>query len=71
MAGLLATVQDGEVLVTFDVIPPRDNYRGMTRLALEGKRALSCMGTGPEVEQAIRDRLEELKKQPYSEEDGR
>lgn len=44
----------------FDVIPPDGLYQGMTRLKLEGQRALACMGTGPEVEQAIKDRLREL-----------
>lgn len=46
--------------MVFDVIQPHDNYRGMTRLKLEGQRAIACMGVGPEVEQAIKDRLREL-----------
>jgi hypothetical protein len=36
----------------------------MTRLRLEGQRALACMGVGPEVEQAIKDRLRELEAIP-------
>lgn len=44
----------------FDVIKPDKFYIGMTRLSLGDQRSLACMGTGPEVERAIKDRLREL-----------
>lgn len=56
--------------VTFDIIPPDGRYQGMTRLKLEGQRAISCMGVGPEVEQAIKDRLRELDDVPGVGEEG-
>lgn len=48
----------------FDVLQPDKFYPGMTRLVIAGKRALACMGTGPEVERAIREKLAQLDNVP-------
>lgn len=44
--------------MTFDTIPPHAAYPGLTRLKLSDTRSIVCVGVGPAVEAAIKDKAD-------------
>lgn len=46
--------------MTYTVLPGNEPYKGLTRLQYAPDRSIVCVGTGPEVEAAIQDKLAQL-----------
>lgn len=57
------TVGFGSAAMTIEIIPGDGRYPGRTMLRLTDTRAIVCIGVGPAIEQAVREKAAEVEKE--------